>query len=162
MTLGLASNTRRILAFLLFTGKQKQAPKKGLFCLILICAGDPPKFLLMHYVYILLSRKDDKLYVGYTIDLVSRISKHNAGKVLATKARLPLRLVYYEAHLDERGAREREKYLKTGWGRNFILKNCFLSIKVCLPQYSQAVVQFLKILCRFDFYILSRSHLSLQ
>lgn len=75
----------------------------------------------MHYVYVLLSKKDDKLYVGYSNDLIARIRKHNAGKVLATKSRLPLKLVYYEARLDEQEARDREKYLKTGWGRNFII-----------------------------------------
>ena len=75
----------------------------------------------MHYVYLLLSRKDGKLYAGYTNDLVARVKKHNAGKVLATKGRLPMKLIYYEARLDEEEARERERYLKTGWGRNFII-----------------------------------------
>ena len=74
----------------------------------------------MHYVYILLSLRDGKLYIGYTNDLRSRIQKHNAGKVQATKPRLPLMLVYYEAHLDEQEAREREIFFKTGWGRKFI------------------------------------------
>ena len=60
------------------------------------------------------------MYVGYTNDLRSRISKHNAGKVRATKPRLPLRLIYYEAHLDEQEARDREFFLKSGWGRKFI------------------------------------------
>jgi len=75
----------------------------------------------MHYVYVLLSKKDDKLYTGYTNDLRTRLNKHNAGKVLATKDRLPLKLLYYEMHLDEQEARDRERYLKTGWGRNFIV-----------------------------------------
>ncbi|MEK7506788.1 MAG: GIY-YIG nuclease family protein [Patescibacteria group bacterium] len=75
----------------------------------------------MHYVYVFLSKKDDKLYIGYTNDLISRIKEHNTGKVLATKSRLPIKLIYYEAHLDEQEARDREKFLKTGWGRSFIL-----------------------------------------
>ena len=75
----------------------------------------------MHYVYILLSKRDRKLYVGYTNNLRNRLNKHNAGKVLATQNRLPMQLIYYEAHLDKQEARDREKYLKTGWGRNFVI-----------------------------------------
>ena len=75
----------------------------------------------MHYVYILLSKRDRKLYVGYTNNLRNRLNKHNTGKVLATQNRLPMQLIYYEAHLDKQEARDREKYLKTGWGRNFVI-----------------------------------------
>lgn len=76
----------------------------------------------MHYVYILCSRKDGNLYVGYTNDLKQRLRKHNSGKVQATAHRLPLALIYYEAYLNEWDAREKERYLKTGWGRNYIRK----------------------------------------
>lgn len=54
----------------------------------------------MHYVYILFSKKDNKLYIGYTNDLRNRLEKHNAGKVQATKSRTPLKLICYEAYLD--------------------------------------------------------------
>ena len=74
----------------------------------------------MHYVYILMSQKDGELYTGYTNDLRARFATHNAGRVRATKARMPFKLVYYEAYLDEWDAREREIYLKTGWGRKYI------------------------------------------
>jgi putative endonuclease len=77
----------------------------------------------MHYVYILISKKDNHLYIGYSNNLKNRFAKHNAGKVQATSHRLPLKLVYYEAYLDEWDAREREKYFKTGWGRRYIQKN---------------------------------------
>ena len=75
----------------------------------------------MHCVYILLSFKDKDLYVGYTNDLKKRFAKHNAGKVQATSWRYPMKLVYYEAYLDEDEARERERYFKTGWGRRYVL-----------------------------------------
>ena len=74
----------------------------------------------MHYVYILFSEKDNKLYIGYTNNLRSRLEKHNAKKVQATKSRVPLKLIYYEAYLDEWDAREKEKFFKTGWGRKYI------------------------------------------
>jgi len=77
----------------------------------------------MHYVYILLSKRDNKLYIGYTNNLKNRLQKHNAGKVQATKFRIPLSLIYYEAYLDESDARNRERFLKTGWGRNYINRN---------------------------------------
>lgn len=80
----------------------------------------------MFYTYVLRSRKDRKLYTGFSSDLRARLKKHKTGKVLATKNRLPVDLIYYEAYVNERDAREREKYFKTGWGRKYvrtILKN---------------------------------------
>lgn len=66
----------------------------------------------MHYVYILKSLKDSKLYIGYTNGIVARLRKHNAGKVASTKSRRPLIVVYCEAYRTEEEAREREKKLK--------------------------------------------------
>ena len=69
----------------------------------------------MYYTYVLLSLKDNKLYVGYTPDLKKRIKLHKLGKVKSTKPRLPLKLIYYEACLDKKKAISREKYFKTGF-----------------------------------------------
>jgi putative endonuclease len=80
----------------------------------------------MFYIYILQSQKDKKFYTGYTHDLKERVSLHNNGKVVSTKNRLPLKLVYYEACLNQQDATHREKYLKTAWGKRYIkqrLKN---------------------------------------
>lgn len=66
----------------------------------------------MFYVYILKSQKDNKSYIGSTNDLKSRIKLHNEGRVLSTKLRRPLILVYYEAYLAESDARRREQKLK--------------------------------------------------
>jgi len=76
----------------------------------------------MWYVYILKSEKDNHLYTGCTNDLKNRLSLHNNGMVLATKFRIPFRLIYYEAYLDKRDAFTKEKWLKTGWGRNYVKK----------------------------------------
>ena len=76
----------------------------------------------MYFTYVLQSEKDSRLYVGFTKDLKARISLHNSGKVRSTSGRRPLSLVYYEACLSERDAIDREKYLKTGYGRRY-LKN---------------------------------------
>ncbi|MBA3046994.1 GIY-YIG nuclease family protein [Patescibacteria group bacterium] len=66
----------------------------------------------MHYVYILKSLKDLKLYIGYTNNLVQRLKKHNNGEVVSTKHRRPLVIVYCEAYRTEKEARERERQLK--------------------------------------------------
>lgn len=66
----------------------------------------------MFYVYILRSRKDDKLYIGSTNDLRRRFIEHNSGKVFTTKSRIPFELVYYEAYKAENDARRRESNLK--------------------------------------------------
>jgi putative endonuclease len=76
----------------------------------------------MFYTYVLRSKKDNKLYIGYTEDLRERLKRHKKGNVPATKLRLPIELVYYEACLDCDNAVKREKYFKTGFGRKF-LKN---------------------------------------
>ncbi len=76
----------------------------------------------MYYTYVLKSEKDGKLYVGYTGDLKLRFEEHKKGKVESTRDRRPLKLVYYEACLNQQDATHREKYLKTYHGKMF-LKN---------------------------------------
>ena len=78
----------------------------------------------MIYVYVLCSERDDHLYTGCTRDLRTRMLLHNTGKISSTKNRRPLRLVYYEACLDEKDAFRREKYLKTTYGKRYIKKRC--------------------------------------
>ena len=72
------------------------------------------------YTYVLQSLKDLNFYVGYTNNLIKRIDDHNMGKVLSTKNRLPLKLIYWEGFLNQQDATRREKYLKTSWGKRFI------------------------------------------
>ena len=77
---------------------------------------------MMFYTYVLESEKDHDLYIGWTDDLVHRIKYHNAGHVPSTKDRIPLRLVYYEACLSKKKAIEREKQLKSGYGRKYLVR----------------------------------------
>ena len=74
----------------------------------------------MHYVYVLHSAEDGKLYTGATGDLRKRIDEHNNGKVDSTTNRRPFDLVYYEACLKKEDAFRREKYLKTGMGKRYL------------------------------------------
>jgi len=82
----------------------------------------------MHYVYILLSSKDNRFYIGSTDNLKIRYNQHNKGQVPATKHRLPLKLIYYEAFVEKVDAIQEEKFLKTGKGRER-LKYLFQNIK---------------------------------
>lgn len=72
------------------------------------------------YVYVLLSGKDNELYIGYTKNLQRRLQEHNAKKNFSTKSRLPLKLIYAEACLNNEDAKRREGYLKTTQGHRFL------------------------------------------
>jgi len=76
----------------------------------------------MFYTSLLLSKKDHKLYTGYTGDLRNRFKEHNSGRNFSTKNRGPFDLIYYEACMDEEDAQAREKFLKSGPGKRY-LKN---------------------------------------
>ena len=76
----------------------------------------------MYFTYVLLSKKDNKLYIGYSANLKQRLEKHLTGKVQATKNRRPLILIYYEAYLNRADAKGREKFLKGGSGQKYLYK----------------------------------------
>jgi len=75
-----------------------------------------------YYVYVLRSEIDGNNYAGYTKDLRSRLQAHQKGKVLSTKNRRPLELIYYEACLSQEDALRREKYFKTYYGKMYLKK----------------------------------------
>jgi len=69
------------------------------------------------YVYILFSSKAKGFYIGFTNNLKTRLTQHAKGQVYSTKFRLPVRLIHYEYFIDEKDAKAREKFLKSGYGR---------------------------------------------
>ena len=77
---------------------------------------------MFYYVYVLISKKDGSTYVGYTNNINRRIKEHNNGFVPSTKNKKPFELIYFEGHKNNKMALNREMYLKTGWGRNYIKK----------------------------------------
>ena len=76
----------------------------------------------MYYTYVLLSRKDNKFYVGFSKDLKLRFEQHDKGLVETTRDRRPLILIYYEACINKDDATKREKYLKSYHGKMFLRK----------------------------------------
>jgi len=74
----------------------------------------------MFYNYVLQSKKNSSLYIGYTTDLRKRIKEHNQGLNKSTKPYRPWKLIYYEACLDRKDAERREHYLKTSQGQRLL------------------------------------------
>ena len=75
---------------------------------------------MFFYIYVLHSIQYDKLYVGFTGDLRSRVEKHNHGAIFSTKPYRPWKLIYYEACLYKEDATRRERYLKTTQGQRLL------------------------------------------
>jgi len=89
--------------------------------------------LNMYYVYILRSKRNGKLYTGYSIDLKRRIQEHTQKKTHTTARMGRITLIYYEAFISEKDARERERYLKTTQGKRtlkLMLKHTFAINKI--------------------------------
>jgi len=84
----------------------------------------------MYYVYIIKSLKNDFKYTGYSADLKKRLDHHNSGANKSTAGHRPFRIIYYEAYAGESDARRREKFLKSGRGRDIIKKQIEESLRV--------------------------------
>ena len=75
---------------------------------------------MLFYTYVLESLKDGDRDIGYTTDLKRRLEEHKKGTSFATKSRLPMNLIYFEACLNKNDAERREHYYKTTRGRRFV------------------------------------------
>ena len=80
---------------------------------------------MVYVVYILKSINFRKTYVGSTGNFVRRFSEHNLGKSTYTKRYKPWKVIYKEICNTLAEARNREKYLKSKNGRQWIKKNLF-------------------------------------
>jgi len=87
------------------------------------------ELILMFYVYVLKSRTNGDIYVGYSRDLRTRIDAHNKGKVKSTKAYKPWILVYYEAYKGKKDATKREKELKLHAAKKLLIEHLKESLK---------------------------------
>ncbi len=76
-----------------------------------------------YLVYILFSEKHNKTYVGFTSSLIERFKSHNelATKGYTIKFR-PWTVIHVEVFHSKTEALKREKWFKTGVGREYINK----------------------------------------
>ena len=71
----------------------------------------------MFEVYVLRSQSSCRYYIGFTSDVTQRLGQHNQGITESTKNRGPWEVVYRESYASRSEAMRREKYLKSGSGR---------------------------------------------
>ena len=71
----------------------------------------------MVWVYAISSVVRNYIYVGMTKDVDARLARHNKGREKITKPYAPFQLIYTEVCANRVKAREREKYWKSGIGK---------------------------------------------
>ena len=74
------------------------------------------------FVYALRSLSDGNLYIGISQNPVKRLQLHNKGVTNSTRPRRPFILVFQEVCRSREEAREKEKYYKSGIGREILKK----------------------------------------
>ena len=76
---------------------------------------------MLYTVYVLHSKIYDKIYIGYTSDLIKRFYSHNIfGTKGYTMKYRPWEVIYTEVFSLKANALKREKELKSSCGRQFI------------------------------------------
>lgn len=78
--------------------------------------------LMFYTVYLLEDQFDKSWYIGFTTNLEKRIEYHKAKKVISTRNKKNLIVIYCESYLNKLDALGREKFLKSGAGRRFLKK----------------------------------------
>ena len=71
-------------------------------------------------LYAIRSEINGEIYVGIAKDADLRLREHNGGKNRYTKGLRPWKILYTELLPDWETARKREKYLKSGIGKEFL------------------------------------------
>ncbi len=71
----------------------------------------------MFYVYAISSLRHNYIYVGMTENIENRIKRHNDGRERTTKFYSPFELIFSEVCETRQEARTREKYWKSGIGK---------------------------------------------
>ncbi len=74
----------------------------------------------MFEVYAIKSISRNYLYIGLTNNFERRFKQHNKGQNRTTKPYAPFILILQEPFPDRIKAREREKYLKSGIGKEYL------------------------------------------
>ncbi|NLA08322.1 MAG: GIY-YIG nuclease family protein [Parcubacteria group bacterium] len=77
---------------------------------------------MSYYVYVIKSLKDNNLYIGISSNPSKRLKQHNLGMTSSTKHRRPFKLIYQEKCANRLEARQKEKFYKSGCGREILKK----------------------------------------
>ena len=76
----------------------------------------------MYKVYAISSLDRNYIYVGFTTNIDARLLRHNNGYERTTKPYSPFKLIFTEICTTRVIAREREKYWKSGVGKDRLRK----------------------------------------
>ena len=76
----------------------------------------------MYYVYAISSINRNYIYVGITDNIDRRFNQHNKGYEKTTRPYAPFILILTESFESRPLARQKEKYLKSGVGKEFLRK----------------------------------------
>ena len=74
----------------------------------------------MFYTYAIKSKERNYIYVGLTNNPDRRIAEHNCKKEKTTRSYAPFMIILIEKYETRVEARKREKYLKSGTGKEFL------------------------------------------
>ena len=73
----------------------------------------------MYTVYVI-QDKIGRKYTGYTGNMIKRLWEHNNKITVSTRKGSGWKIAYFEKLEDKKDAIKREKFLKTGKGRDFL------------------------------------------
>jgi putative endonuclease len=74
----------------------------------------------MYIVYALRSCYKKYIYVGQNSNFVERLKRHNNGQEKTTRFYKPFEVILTESYKTRIEARQREKYLKSGCGKEWL------------------------------------------
>lgn len=77
---------------------------------------------MFYSVYLLEDPTDKSWYIGYSTNLEKRLEYHRTKRVVSTRRKKALNVIYCECYLNKQDALGREKFLKSGAGRKFLKK----------------------------------------
>ena len=74
----------------------------------------------MYITYAISSEKKNYIYVGLTGNITIRFNQHQCGKEKTTRPYRPFKLIYTRKFSTRQEARDHEKYLKSGCGKELL------------------------------------------
>ncbi|HUS86787.1 MAG TPA: GIY-YIG nuclease family protein [Bacteroidales bacterium] len=76
----------------------------------------------MNFVYILVSERNNKYYIGQTENLEARLKKHNSGRNVSTRYGRPWKLKFWQEFETRKDAIKVEHLLKSMKKRELVIK----------------------------------------